>query len=249
MEKLWKYAMSAAISLGVLCLVVMMIYAGNKSVVITEEQDLKGKGNLEPLVKVILQEKEQYEFVVLVNAAHGGDNKGNVVNELEEKTITLNVAKRLMKLSEPGEIGFFMIREEDTDISNESRAKVIARIEPDLVIDLHVNADPDNERTLGTAMVYNNNFYRPRMTNAQIADYMERQLVTRIQGKALGVFPDTENKYPLLSMMEQAAVSVEMGFLTNKQEAELLKKDSYQKLIAQGICDGVRKIREELDKQ
>ena len=91
--------MSAAISLGVLCLVVMMIYAGNKSVVITEEQDLKGKGNLEPLVKVILQEKEQYEFIVLVNAAHGGDNKGNVVNELEEKTITLNVAKRLMKLS------------------------------------------------------------------------------------------------------------------------------------------------------
>ena len=54
--------MSAAISLGVLCLVVMMIYAGNKSVVITEEQDLKGKGNLEPLVKVILQEKEQYEY-------------------------------------------------------------------------------------------------------------------------------------------------------------------------------------------
>ena len=248
MERLWKYAMTAAISLGVLCLAVMMVYAGNKSVVITEEQDLKGKGNLEPLVKVILQEKEQYDYIVLINAAHGGDNKGNVVNELQEKTITLEVAEKLVKLSENGEIGFFMIREEDTDISNESRAKVISRVSPDLVIDLHVNADPDNERTLGTAMVYNNNFYRPQMTNAQIADYMERELVTRIQGKALGIYPDMENKYPLLSMIEQPAVSVEMGFLTNKQEGNLLKKDSYQKLIAQGIYDGVKKIREELDK-
>ena len=194
MERLWKYAMTAAISLGVLCLAVMMVYAGNKSVVITEEQDLKGKGNLEPLVKVILQEKEQYDYIVLINAAHGGDNKGNVVNELQEKTITLEVAEKLVKLSENGEIGFFMIREEDTDISNESRAKVISRVSPDLVIDLHVNADPDNERTLGTAMVYNNNFYRPQMTNAQIADYMERELVTRIQGKALGIYPDMENE-------------------------------------------------------
>lgn len=240
--------MTAAISLGVLCLAVMLVYAGNKSVVITEEQDLKGKGNLEPLVKVILEEKEQYEYIVLINAAHGGDNKGNVVNELEEKAITFEVGKKLMKYSQEGEIGFFMIREEDTDISNESRAKVIERVKPDLVIDLHVNADPDNERTLGTAMVYNSDFYRPGMTNAQIADYMEREVVTRIQGKALGVFPDMENKYPLLGMVEVPAVSVEMGFLTNKQEASLLKKDNYQKLMAQGIYDGVNKIREELGK-
>ena len=246
MERLWKYAMMAAASLGVLCLTVMMVYAGNKSVVITEVQDLEGKGNLQPLIKVILKEKEQYEYIVLINAAHGGDNKGNVVNELEEKMITLEVAEKLVKFSEVGEIGFFMIREEDTDISNESRAEVVKRIEPDLVIDLHVNADPENERTLGTAMVYNNDFYRPQMTNAQVADFMERELVTCIQGKALGVFPDTENKYPLLSMIEQPAVSVEMGFLTNKQEANLLKKDNYQKLIAQGIFEGVKKIREEL---
>lgn len=248
MERLWKYAMTAAISLGILCLTMMLIYAGNKSVVITEVQDLEGKGNLDPLVKVILEEKEQYEYIVLINAAHGGDNKGNVVNELEEKIITLNVAEKIEKFSEVGEIGFFMIREEDTDISNESRAEVIKRIEPDLVLDLHVNADPDNERTLGTAMVYNNDFYRPQITNAQVADFMERELVTCIQGKALGVFPDVENKYPLLSMIEAPSVSIEMGFLTNKQEANLLKKDSYQKLIAQGIFQGVKKIREELKK-
>ena len=46
MERLWKYAMTAAVSLGILCFTVMMVYAGNKSVVITEVQDLEGKVNL-----------------------------------------------------------------------------------------------------------------------------------------------------------------------------------------------------------
>ena len=86
------------------------------------------------------------------------------------------------------------------------------------------------------------------MTNAWLADMMERELVTEIQGKALGVFADTTEKYPLLSMLPTPSISVEMGYLTNKQEADLLKKESYQKRIATGIYSGIEKIREELDK-
>ncbi|MBR5597350.1 MAG: N-acetylmuramoyl-L-alanine amidase [Lachnospiraceae bacterium] len=248
MEKMWKISMFAATILGIACMSFMLFFAMNKSVVTTEEQDLKGSGNLEPLIQTILSEKEKYEYVVLINAAHGGNNKGNTVNELEEKNITLAVGKKLTKMSVEGEIGIFLIREEDTDISNESRAQLVEQVQPDLLIDLHVNADPTNERTFGTAMVYNDDFYRPNITNAWLADVLERELVTEIQGKALGIFSDAEKKYPLLSMLPTPSVSVEMGFLTNKQEAGLLKKDNYQKRIATGIYKGIEKIKEELDK-
>ena len=144
--------MITAVTLGSICFALMLVFAMNKSVVITEQQDLKGKGNLEPLVKEILGQKEQYDYIVLINAAHGSDNKGNAVNELEEKDITLDVGTMLTKMSVEGEIGIFLIREEDTDISNESRASLVERVQPDLLIDLHVNADPANERTLGTAI-------------------------------------------------------------------------------------------------
>ena len=246
MEKLWKATITAGIALGAVCFAVMMIYSLNKSVVITEEQDQEGDANLKPFVESVLKEKDDYDFVVLVNAAHGGDNKGNVVNELQEKKITLAVGKELEKLSIKGEIGIFLIRQEDTDISNESRAGVIEKIGPDLVIDLHVNADVANERTQGTSVVYNEKFYRPEVTNAWLADVMERSLVTKIQGKALGIFGDSQNKYPLLSMVEVPAVSVEMGYLTNKQEAGLLKKGNYQERIALGIFEGIQEIREKL---
>lgn len=245
MKKLWKATIVAGIALGVVCFAVMMIYSLNKSVVITEEQDQEGEGNLKILVASILKEKDDYDFVVLVNAAHGGENEGNVVNELQEKKITLAVGKELEKLSVE-EVGIFLIRQEDTDISNESRAELIKEIAPDLVVDLHVNADAVNERTQGTSVVYNEDFYRPEMTNVKMADIMERNLVTEIHGKALGVFGDSQNKYPLLSMVEVPAISVEMGYLTNKQEAGLLKKGNYQEKIALGIFKGILEIKEKL---
>lgn len=224
----------------------MVRYSATKSVVITEQHELKGEGNLKPLIDKILMEKGKYDFVVLINAAHGGENQGNTVNELQEKEITLEVGRALEEMSKEGEVGFFMIRQEDTDISNESRANMIEKIQPHMVVDLHVNADAVNERTLGTSVVYNERFYRPGLTNAEIADVMERSLVKEIQGKALGIFGDNQNKYPLLSMIRVPAVSVEMGYLTNKQEADLLKKEKYQKKIALGIYKGIQEIREEM---
>ena len=69
-----------------------------------------------------------------------------MVNDLQEKKITLEVGKELEKLAVEGEIGIFLIRQEDIDISNENRAKLIEEVKPDLVVDLHVNADAVNER-------------------------------------------------------------------------------------------------------
>ena len=243
MERLWKLAIAAGTVLALFCMSVMMVYSVTKSVVITEQHDLEGEEDLKQITAEILKKKQEYEYIVLVNAAHGGENRGNVVNELQEKKITLKVGKELEKMSEEGEIGIFLIRREDIDISNESRAGLIEEVKPDLVVDLHVNADAVNERNQGTSVVYNELFYRPGMTNVQIADIMERCLVTQIEGKALGIFGDRQNKYPLLRMIEVPAVSVEMGYLTNKQEANLLKKDSYQERIALGIFEGIRKIR------
>lgn len=238
--------MIVGIFFGIGCFLLMVRYSATKSVVITEQHELKGEGNLKPLIDKILMEKGKYDFVVLINAAHGGENQGNTVNELQEKEITLEVGRALEEMSKEGEVGFFMIRQEDTDISNESRANMIEKIQPHMVVDLHVNADAVNERTLGTSVVYNERFYRPGLTNAEIADVMERSLVKEIQGKALGIFGDNQNKYPLLSMIRVPAVSVEMGYLTNKQEADLLKKEKYQKKIALGIYKGIQEIREEM---
>ena len=125
MKKLWKITMIAGIVFGIGCLAVMVRYSATKSVVITEQHELTGEGNLEPLINEILAQKNKYDFIVLINAAHGGENQGNTVNELQEKAITLEVGMMLEEMSKEGGTGFFMIRQEDTDISNENRANMI----------------------------------------------------------------------------------------------------------------------------
>lgn len=248
MSKLWKWTITVGTAFGVLCLALMFAYSATKSVVITEQHDELGEGNLRQLAQSILAVKEQYDFIVLINPAHGGANKGNVVNDLQEKTITLEVSKYLEKMSKEGDIGIFAIRQEDIDVSNESRAALIERVKPHLVIDLHVNADPSNERTFGTSVLYNASFYMEELTNVELADILERHLVTEISGKANGIFQDTEEKYPFLGMIQVPAASVEMGYLTNSQEARLLGRDDYQEKIAAGIYKGIQAAREEMRK-
>ena len=249
MNKLWKWSVIIGGVFGILSLAIMFTYSAKKSVVITEQHDLRGEGNLEPLLKKIQKQKENYDFIVIVNSAHGGKNRGNVVNELQEKKITLAVGEYLEDMSKRNDIGIFTVRQTDIDISNESRAQLIQQVEPDLVIDLHVDADPSNERTFGTSVRYNPSFYMEKMTNARLADILERNLVMEISGKANGIFKDMEGKYPLLSMIQVPAVSVEMGYLTNSKEAGLLKQENYQKKIAAGIYKGIEAARTEIQEK
>ena len=50
--------MVVGIIFGIGCFGLMVRYSATKSVVVTEEHELKGKGNLEPLIDEILIEKD-----------------------------------------------------------------------------------------------------------------------------------------------------------------------------------------------
>ena len=249
MDKLWQWSLQLGTIFLALCLMMMFWYSANKSVVTIEEYDQRGRENLSGLTGEILAGKEKYNFIVIVNPAHGGRNLGNVVDDLQEKDITLAVGRFLEELARGSDIGIFVIRKKDQDISTESRAQLIAEVQPDILLDLHVNADPDNERTFGTSVMYNENFYAKKMTNAQLADIVERQLVKEISGKANGIFPDQEKKHPLLHMSQVPGVSIEMGYLTNGEEASLLRKEDYQRKLARGLYEGILQVREEMSRR
>ena len=155
MDKLWLWSLRYGTVFLVSCLAVMFWYSANKSVVIMAEYERRGRENLNELTQEILDRKKQYEFIVVVNPAHGGRNLGNVVNGLQEKDITLAVGIFLEELAQGSDIGIFVIRKDDMDISTESRAQLIEAVEPDILLDLHINADPENERTFGTSVIYN----------------------------------------------------------------------------------------------
>ncbi|MBQ3105314.1 MAG: N-acetylmuramoyl-L-alanine amidase [Lachnospiraceae bacterium] len=192
--------------------------------------------------------EDRYAFIVVVNPAHGGTNIGNAVNSLREKEITMVIGAALEKRLQDTGIKVLLTRTKDEDISTEARLEFLEDITPDLVVEIHVNADAVNEKTFGTEVYYNHIFYTRGMTNAEFADLMEREVVTAISGRAGGIFPDEEARYALVQNAKVPAVGIEVGYLTNEAEGALLQRNDYCEKIAEGIGNGLEKAREILDK-
>ncbi len=184
-------------------------------------------------------------YIVVINPAHGGLDAGNTALGLSEKAITLAIAQKIKDQNTDESVGIFLTRETDTNPTKEQRETMIEQLAPDLYIELHLNADT-NEETFGTAVFYNDTYYDEKLTNATFADMMEKSTVTAIEGKAIGVFPASVEQYIHLFNKKIPAVSIECGYITNQSEGTLLSQDNYQINFANGVLAGIDEALNEL---
>lgn len=99
------------------------------------------------------------DFIVVVDAGHGGRDTGAIGKSATEKSINLAVAKALgKKLLELGDdVKVVYTREKDVFIPLNERANIANKAKGDLFISIHVNSiDPKskNARTIKGAQVY-----------------------------------------------------------------------------------------------
>ena len=180
------------------------------------------------------------EVVIVVDPGHGGEDPGKVgTNDVLEKDLNLQIAKKVADLLESAEIKVVMTRENDKvpDIKKqdlEQRVKLINDTNPTLALCIHQNSYPDS--AIRGAQV----FYHTATAEAEdIASVIQEQLRT----------VDTENTrqikendtYYMLKNTKVPTVIVECGFLTNPEEAGKLTQDDYQQQLAQAICEGIVK--------
>ncbi len=83
-----------------------------------------------------------YPFTVVIDAGHGGGEKGAVQATMIEKELTLRLALKIMtQLEKKAGIKVVMTREDDSTLPIEERAKKIAAAKADLFISIHFNID------------------------------------------------------------------------------------------------------------
>ena len=103
--------------------------------------------------------KNNEEFIVVIDAGHGGRDFGAVGDITNEKTINLNVAKevRAILAEEAPDIKVVMTRDNDTFVSLAGRANIANKAGGDLFVSIHTNSvDKKNPRrsTISGAAVY-----------------------------------------------------------------------------------------------
>ena len=180
------------------------------------------------------------EVVIVVDPGHGGEDPGKVgTNDVLEKDLNLQIAKKVKKLLEEAGIKIVMTRTNDKvpDAKKEDlnqRIKLINETKPKLALCIHQNSYPDAK--IKGAQV----FYHTTTPEAEdVASIVQEELRTVDPTNTRQI--KENDTYFMLKNSQVPTIIVECGFLTNSEEAAKLTQEEYQDQIAQAICEGVVK--------
>lgn len=215
-----------------------------KEVLLTEQE--KTQIAYEENLSYAIKEKKKYDFIVVLNPAHGGLDIGKENEYGKEKDIALAICKQVIADNIDSTIGIFLTRDDDVAMEDEMRLAFVEEMQPDLFIDVHLNKD-EVTNSYGTTVYYSTSYYNRKLTNVELADMMERSVVSAIEGFACGIFEAQKDELQILSKLNMPAVSIACGDLSNEKEGQLLTTAPYQKNVAKGILDGIYDAKEKLE--
>lgn len=190
--------------------------------------------------------KEAYDKIIVIDPAYGLNDIGVAVNGINAKDITLEIAKALKAKLDETDIKVYYTRMDDSNPSTERRVELAADTKADMMIRIEVGG-AQSSKQYGTEAVYNSRFFIPGFGSVELADILEREVVTAISGKANGLIEASEED-AVISDATVPAATIKVGYLTNGQEFILLQREDYIQRIAEGIYQAVIKAYEEQSK-
>ena len=204
--------------------------------------------SMNPLLKVIAPSQAGVSGRrIVIDAGHGGRDPGAIGRTgLEEKEINLDIAKRLKRLFARVGVYVVMTREADIDYGDvkesssgeltKKRRDILHRVrmanqsEADLLLSIHVNSFPQSIWS-GAQCFYDNEHPASKV----VAEKIQEQLVEKLgpnRRRALAA------DYMLLKSTNIPSVTVEVGFLSNPREEQLLATAEYREQLAEAIFLG-----------
>ena len=187
--------------------------------------------------------KEVYDKIIVIDPAYGLQEDGVLSNGVSAKDITLEVAKAVKAKLDNTDIKVYYTRMDDSNPTAENRVELAAATKADLLIRIEASGDA-NTKLYGTEAVYNSRFFIPGFGSVELADLLEREVVTAISGKANGLLEAGEED-AVISNATVPAAAIKVGYLTNGQEFILLQREDYIQRIAEGIYQTVMKAYEQ----
>ena len=193
--------------------------------------------------------------IIYIDPGHGGPDGGAEYSGAIEKDIALDIAIKLRDYLQQQGALVLMTREDDTDLADpdtkglsrrkredlRSRVELINESEAELFISIHLNSI-QSPRWHGAQTFYSQRY----LENKVIAELIQEELRNNLENTTRVAKP-IDHVYLIKSVKKPGAL-VEVGFLSNPQERELLKQDDYQEQIAASIYKGImRYFTEERD--
>lgn len=184
-------------------------------------------------------------LTIAIDPGHGGRDGGAVSQEgAVEKHINLAISLYLRDYLQQGGALVVMTREEDKDLADPGakrrktqdlhrRAAFVKEQRANILVSIHMNSIPSN-RWRGAQTFYNP---KQHQDSYRLAALIQDEIKINMKNTSREV--NTIYDTYLLKTATIPAALVEVGFLSNVEEARLLSDQTYQKQMAESIYLGI----------
>lgn len=193
---------------------------------------------------------------IVLDFGHGGSDAGKIAsNGVQEKDVAAQVGSKVKVLLQQKGYDVMLTRADDMFVALDQRTSLANKAHADLFVSLHANAarKPDvaglETYWAGQHLVTPCSIGDARFTAYAVKrDRASNDLATTVHDTILQQVRPT---YALLDRKVRASAAqvlfatdmpsilIELGYLSNLYEAQMLARASYQNLLAQGISKGI----------
>ncbi len=176
--------------------------------------------------------------IIILDPGHGGKDEGARVRTVVEKQLTLRTAYLTKKELELLGYRVVLTRARDTFLPLQTRANIANRRPESLFISIHYNSAVSPQASGIEVFYYQSKHPARAIPSRQLATSILSQMVTETGGRSRGV---KRGNFHVIRQTDMPAVLIEAGFITNFEERNLIKTQTYLEKIAKGIALGVHK--------
>lgn len=183
--------------------------------------------------------------VIVLDAGHGGKDPGTSSDSgTKEKDVVLDVTLKLEDKLKSYGYSPLMTRRDDTYIGLYDRANLANDNNADIFISVHANSIKNKPSVSGIETLYCPKEKGKGKTEDQhpLAKTIQDNLIkdTKAVNRSTKQRPDLA----VLNSTKMPAALIELGFLTNPNEENLLKSEEYQNKLADSIANSIKEYFE-----
>lgn len=178
--------------------------------------------------------------VIVIDPGHGGKDPGaEGPTGLKEKTVNMDVSLLAAHLLRQSGARVVLTRSSDTYVGLERRTEIADSVNADIFVSIHMNAHPKSFKA-GTSTYYRRDDISglgvSQEDNRVLTQQLQAQLLQSLGRRNIGM---KQANFVVLRTAKMPSALVEASFISNPEEEDLLKQDSYRAQIAEAAARGI----------
>ena len=178
--------------------------------------------------------------VVVLDPAHGGLDRGVTANGLQEDDVAYDVANRTATRLRTIGVEPVLTRDPHSGPTDRERATRAEEVGADVVISIHCDGSSSPDATGVATFFWGDDRVGARSaTGAHLASLAQREIVARTGMTDLRTHACT---FDILRVTTMPAVQVELGYLTNPEDAGRLSDPGFRDLVAEALVVAIQRL-------